>query len=316
MRFVYVILVAAAGMACTSLQIEDRGPDRLTMSSNAVALATVDGASARGLAPPELTVRPALALTPRYVRATVVGHRDGAVVTERSLVLSMQGQRVTIGYGPPGGFPLPVTVGQELSVRFYPVGKLAPGDGFGEAPIEDHTRREVFVVGQRRRGEPDLRVGGLVGWTLIVRDRRGGLVAVVFSGARVPLAIQGREAREIEPLRPGVAVAPLRDEVVYEEVRRLDNGCTTVVAHSRAQARQLWPRRRRLGGSREDRAGATFNAVPGTWRHVTVQGRRYRWVLLAASAARDGGSCRQAPGSGHFSFALLWDRAAVAEPAR
>jgi len=302
-----IVILAVLMVGCPVPGIPDRGPTVLSPQRNAVALETMSPGSAHGLSAPFLTVRPALDVTRRYTLATVSRHQSVQGMGQWELVLTVAGlPQVTVTYAPPGGYRMPVKVGQQVSIRFYPAGMAPAGAGFADAPVEDHSRRELFLVAKRRRNEPDLRVGGLAGWTLVLRDRRGGLVAAVFSGFELPLERGLQKSRELDQLRAGVSVAPLDEQVVYEEVRRLDNGCRAVIAHHTARAVETWPAGGPLTSSRRDRTGATFDAAPGTWRHITVQGRRYRWVLLDASANR-GEACPNAPDSGHFSFALLLD---------
>ena len=302
-KLLWLVGWACGATACAGPELLERGPQQLVIPTEAVRLERTRPLEVHALEAPSITVVPP--------SASVDGYRKGTVVTDdvgiaglRTMILATDRGRVSITYRPPGGQALPVKTGTSLRFRWYPAvsGEGAQPDG----DVEVGTRRELFIAATQRPGQPELRIGGLRGWSLILRDSGGRMIAAIFSGVEVTLAQKTRHSGTLEAPRAGVSLHPQHHSVVYEQVRRVDSGCQVDRAHRAVRASELLGVSTAVLGGRSITTGATFDALPGTWRYVTLQGRRYRLVVMDASAVSDS-RCGQS-GLGHFSVALLLDR--------
>lgn len=299
-----IAAVVVAAQGCGVAGVVERGPAQFSASALAKPFVAADRHRSQALARLSVSVSPAAAVAVRYVPASVVSDElSGAEPSTlahgqtRRLTLQVGTVAVHVDYGAVMSQAL-LPKGTQVQVRYYTTTATTADAAFADAIVRDDSAREVFIVSQRRRGQPDLRVGGVAGWAFIIRDPAGRLLVALFSGTPTALSPRGQTPTA---MAPGVMVRPV-EGVAYESVEGLPSGCQSVVTHRGGRLEELWPR----GGLEvgPGQRGARFDGHPGSWRPVLVHGRRYRWVLHDAS---DGppGRCPGQERAGHFSFALI-----------
>lgn len=137
----------------------------------------------RALTAPKLLIQPPEALGRAYTEVTVVSHRWHAEDGHFNLQLKgTDDTPITVVYSMDGKRGFPVVRGRRYRMRIFHPTTLPNQRFLDEEPTVDDSKRHVFVLAKRRPDVPDISIGGLKGWALVIRTPENALVGALFSG--------------------------------------------------------------------------------------------------------------------------------------
>lgn len=294
MRLLLLLVFFSSG--CVSERFSHSGPVVHQAQRASRAMGSVDDRlrDVQAIARPRLTVDPSEALFGAYHDVVLSQHQSRDQGQRFVLTFTLEtGARVSMQYALARGIRLPLEEGIAYRLRLFPAQTPSGQRFLDEAPIVADETRGVFVLHQRRPNEPDLMLGGLDGWSLVVRDRSNKLMAMVFSG-RWREFDPNRDASKRRSLGAGIQLAVL-DRLAYSEVRITEQQCRATLEHLAVAA---------VTG------GRTLELLPGTSTILQTPQATYRLTLFDAGKPVPGPCVGE--GRAHVSFALgLVDLSAV-----
>jgi hypothetical protein len=243
--------------------------------------------NSRSLSAPRLLVSPNEALGRRYEPVVVKAHSWSSSKQMHQLDLRTgDGQTIALAYDFPGKTKLPVVVGSTYKIRIFHSTTLPNQRYLDEEPVRSDTSRHAFVLTKRRPDYPDFEIGGVQGWSLVIRDESNTLRALIFSGRWRALDPNRHAAASVRNSN-GLSLEVL-DRTAYTEVRRTKDLCRVVLEHVELAAVA---------------DGRTHELLPGTSVDVDLSGGNYRLMVLDASRAEE--STCGAKQEAHVSFGLV-----------
>jgi hypothetical protein len=288
---VYALVCSLIPLGCASDGFVLKGARTMRFATKAIPFSTdLKGSlGARALEKPMIGVLGRELISSAYRFATVVSLGDSYDRSQRRVIFRLANKKlVQIDYTPPGGQLLPLGKGAQVTLRLFSTDGTTNSTDPGEDPIMDSGRRAFTIATQRRASSPDLRLGAIQGWVLVIRTPKGQLVAAIFSAQPARLT-PGASSGWNENMAHPIVIAPSR-KTVYREAYTLPNLCEPVVFHMAATVT-----------TKEGKAASTV--YPGTYRRVTAGGYGYRVILLDAAESPDNSCPDETPL--HFSGAIL-----------
>jgi hypothetical protein len=280
-------LIAFSGCSTDSFTLAS--PNERSAPRGATSLEDVSDRmrNVRALPAPRLHLRPTQVLSQRYENVILLRHEWSTAAQRYRLTFGRKaGGPAQVEYEMAGDDKLPLEVGERYRVRIFHAESLKGQRFLDEEPARDDTSRGVFVLEKRRRDYPDIVLGGLQGWSMVVRDESNSFIAMLFSGRWRELE-PDRNASSVGARSKGFAIEIL-DRLSYTEVRRTKALCRTVIEHSALAV---------VAG------GRTYEILPGTHSVLSVDKHEYRITAYDASRTLDGGCPSKQ--EAHVSFSLV-----------